>query len=461
MQRTTRHESGRQKMVYVLMVPTMAMILAGAVFSVALPTIRDQYGLTVDMAAWLVTAYSLPFMMLMPLYGRLSDSLGKRNLILFGLGFFCIGTVITMVAQPLPLLLFGRLVQGAGVAGIAPLSMAIISERFSRSERGKALGTWNSVGPMMGIVGPLSAGVMIDLIGWRSIFLPVLLLALLAFGAVWLFIPSLRTVRFGMLRNFDWLGVLLMGMSVTLLVFYISSRPITGVDPLHDWRLLVMCIAAGVLFIVRERRRQDPFISLDLFRIPSLRWASVGAGLRMFTMGSFSFLGPLYLADVRSLSAGLIGVVIACHAFSLLTTMRFGGQLADRWGSNLPVTVGMSVQAMSLAYFALLPDTVPLTLVVGGLMVHGAGAGLSLAALHRASMSDVAPEHSGQSAGIYSMIRFGGVLMGAALGGVLLQEAQASAPTMVAAYQMVFWCVAVVALAGAGVGFLLREGRGG
>lgn len=459
LQRTTSQARHRQRLLYVLMIPAMVMIFNNAVFGVALPTVRDQYGLSADTAAWLVTAYSLPFMMFMPLYGRLGDSLGKRNLILAGLVVFIIGTLITILAEPLPLLLLGRTIQGVGVAGIAPLSIAIISERFSSSERGKALGTWNSVGPMVGIAGPLLAGFLIDRYVWRTIFLPVFFVALIAMVAVWVMIPSLRSIKFGALRTFDWIGVMLLSTSVSFFVFFVSSRPITGVEPLQDWRLLAVALVAGALFVRRERRQPNPYISLALFGISTLRWASLGAGLRMFIMSSIGFLIPLYLADVRLLNAGAIGMVMACHAAALLVTMRLGGQLADRWGSRLPVSGGMSVQAAAMALLALLPATVPLYVVLAGLLIHGAGAGLSLAALHRASMSEIGPEESGQAAGVYSMIRFGGLLLGAALGGVLLEYAQSVIPELVGAYQMVFWCVAGVAVAGVASGFLLNERR--
>ncbi|MEZ4557121.1 MAG: MFS transporter [Caldilineaceae bacterium] len=197
------------------------------------------------------------------------------------------------------------------------------------------------------------------------------------------------------LRHFDWLGVLYLAAAVTFLVFFISSRPITGVEPLHDWRLLGLSVGAGVLFVLRERRHADPFLSLDLFRVPSLRWASIGSGLRMFTMSGIGFLMPLYLADVHNLSAAMIGAFIMTNAAALLVTMRAGGQMADRWGSRLPVMIGLSVQSACMLYFALLPADVPLAFVVGGLLCHGLGAGLSLAAFHRASMSQIRQEQSG------------------------------------------------------------------
>ena len=108
--------------------------------------------ITADVAAWLTIAFSLPFMMFMPLYGRLGDELGRARLLVTGLVVFVFGTVLSIVAQDLPLLFIGRLIQGAGSAGITPLSLAIITQRFLPEERGRALGTWNSIAPGTGMV---------------------------------------------------------------------------------------------------------------------------------------------------------------------------------------------------------------------------------------------------------------------------------------------------------------------
>ena len=457
--KSSRAALSNQHLLYVLMAPSMAMIFSGATFGVALPALRTHFGIDADMTAWLVTAYTLPFMFFMPLYGRLGDSLGKRNLILAGLAVFIAGTLLTMTSTTLATLLLGRAIQGAGLAGIAPLSMAIIYERFPSNERGRALGTWNSIGPVVGIFGPLLAGLMIDFTGWRTIFVPTLLMGVFALVVVWLMIPSLRTANFGFLRTFDWLGVALLISAISFLVFYISSRPITGVEPLRDWRLLLVSAVSFAGLIWRERRRADPFLELDLFGISSLRWASIGSGIRMFTMSGVSFLMPLYLTDVHDLSASTTGGLLMLNAAALLVTMRKGGQLADHWGSRRPVMIGMSGQSASMAYFALLPADVSLIWVAAGLVVHGLFAGLSLAALHRASLRDVPVEQNGAAAGIYSMIRFGGMLLGAALGGVLLQQSLETTDSMVVAFQAVFWLIAGVAFCGIGVGWKLGDAR--
>lgn len=441
-----------------LMVPFMTIVLNFSMFGVALPTIRNTFQLQADTVAWMVTAYMLPFVILMPLYGRLGDGLGKRRLFLMGVVTFLSGTVITSVAPSLLLLMIGRVVQGLGAAGVIPLCIAIISQLYPKNERGKALGTWNSIGPVAGIAGPFLAGLLVDHFGWRTIFGPILLIGLGAFLVVRERVPPMGgNAQPGFLRAFDWGGVALLGAAITALTFYLSSQPITGVAALQDWRLLGITLLLFGTFIIWEKRHNTPFVALEIFTNKTFNLASLCAGIRMFTMSGIGFLMPLYLTDVYGLSAAWIGITLMIHASALLTTMRIGGQLADRWNSHWPVTVGLTMQVGLMIGLALLPDTTPLWLVSVGLIFHGLGAGLSLAALHRASMGKIPQEQVGIAAGLYSMMRFAGTVLGATLAGVVLQQGLNRSLLPIEAYQMVFWLMAGVAGLGVVLGLGLRE----
>ncbi|MYJ77727.1 MAG: MFS transporter, partial [Caldilineaceae bacterium SB0670_bin_27] len=141
-----------------LMIPVGMATMNMSMFGVALPTVRDAFAVEADMTAWLLAAYSLPFVIFMPLYGKLGDSLGKARLFQSGIVFFFAGSLICLLAGNLPQLLIGRVLQGMGTAGYYPLCIAIIAERFPAGQRGKAMGTWSSVAPGASTLGPLLGG---------------------------------------------------------------------------------------------------------------------------------------------------------------------------------------------------------------------------------------------------------------------------------------------------------------
>jgi EmrB/QacA subfamily drug resistance transporter len=438
-----------QRVLFSLLFPAMLMPLASSMADVALPTIRDQFAIRADMTAWVATAFTLPFMVFMPVYGRLSDGVGKRRLILGGLVLFALGTAITLAATDLAWLMIGRAIQGFGTAGMVPLGIAFLSSVFHPSERGEALGIWSSMGPMVGFLSPLIAGFLVDHWGWRLSFAPPLILAIFTIVIVARFVPAgLSTIKPYFWRRFDWLGVGLLSGGVSAFLFYLSSRPITGVPPLQDWRLGLTTVILFVLFFLWERRRTNPFVLLGLFAHRNFTLASLAASMRMVIMAGSSFLLPLYLADVRGLGPTLTGMMLMILPGCMFTVVRRGGRLADHWGSRAPVFAGGIVQAIVMGFFYFLPQSAPLWILCVLLAAQGLGVGLMLAPLHSAAMIGVHEDEMGAAAGQYSMVRFAGSTFGTALMGVLLQFNLDQGISTVDAYQNVYLSLAGIAILG-------------
>jgi len=443
--------------VYVLMLPMLMVFMNHSMFAVALPAIRSSFDIAPDTVSWTVIAFALAFMMLMPLYGRLGDGLGKRRLLLIGITVFFSGTLLTLLASSLPLLFLGRFIQGAGAASMSPLCMALISEAVPANEKGKALGTWNSIGPVAFMVGPFAAGLMIDHLGWKTIFIPVLVVSLVSFLIVVKGTQREERPHWDFLSTFDWAGTLLLCAGITLFVFYISSRAITGISPLMDLRLLIPSLLFFAVFVFQEKRHPRPLVSLSLFRQKDFGLASFGAAARMFVMSSIGFLVPLYLSDIKGLSATFIGIIFASHSASIMVTLYLGGWLGDIWTSRWPVVISSSTQLVSMVFLALLPQSSHTGWFVAGLLTHGLGAGLSLAALHRSAMAGVSSKRSGVAAGLYGITRYGGSMLGIALAGTLLMWGLARGLVTVAAYQVVFWVLAAMCVIGVVLGWGLRR----
>ena len=438
-----------------LMAPSLMVGIDHHVFAVALPTVRAYFQLDPDMAAWASMIYTLPFMTLMPLYGRLGDGLGKRRLLLAGMVVFLAGSLLVFVAPSLTWFMAGRVIQGIGSAGFVPLGIAIVAQWFAPNERGKLLGAWNSVIPLSGLVFPFFGGLLVDGLGWRAIYPPIIAIGLAALGVVRRNIPTRgqRPVDPVFLRTFDWVGVLLLSGAMTTLLFYASSRPITGVEGLQDWRLLALSLLCFAALFVWERRQAQPYIDLALVRSRAFLAAAFSAGLRMFLMSSISFVLPLYLTDIHQLSASAVGVALALQAGMLFVISQAGGQLADRWGSRRPVLISMMGLILIMAALAVAPANLPVWLIYSLAGAHGLIIGLSLAPLHRAAMQGVADQEAGAAAGLYSMIRFAGQILGVAVAGVALQRGLAQAAAPIAAYQWVFGLYAGVAAVAVMIGW--------
>ena len=438
-----------------LMLPVGMTTFNMSMFGVALPTVRDVFGAEADLTAWLLTAYSLPFVIFMPLYGKLGDSLGKARLFQSGIVLFFAGTLVCLLARNLPQLLIGRILQGAGTAGFYPLCIAIISERFPPAQQGRAMGTWSSVAPGAAMLGPLLGGFAVEKLGWNYVFLPSLLAAVNSLWVVYRQVPAQRPVSGEGLQTLDWPGAVFLGGTLVFAMFYLSSRTVSGVEPLRDWRLLAVAVALGFLFWRRESRTATPLVNFALYKRKNFGVASLAAGCRMIIMHTFNFLNVLYLTDVYGLDATELGFFATIFAGAILATTRLGGQLADRIHCRWIVGSSFVIQICALAGLALFP--LPLLGTVGLILVQALGGGLGLAALHRAAMEEIPTAESGGAAGLYSTVRFGGGVVGATIAGVALQQAQLFAPGQAEAFQWVYGAVATISLASLVVAWKLKR----
>lgn len=452
---TTTNEWNLRGLLLGLTIPVAMMTINMSMFSVALPAMRNAFAIAPDIAAWISTAYSLSFVVFMPLYGKLGDGLGKAKLFLWGIALFILGSLLCFFAVDLSLLLIGRVLQGIGTAGINPLCMAIISDRFPAEQQGRAMGTWSAVGPAASMLGPLLGGFAVDHLGWNYIFLVSIVAAIIAFYFVNRYIPPRQTARpTGFLREFDWLGVFLLGGFLVFFTFYLSSRTLTGVEPLRDWRLLGVTILCGVLFWRWEKRAETPLVDLNLYAIKNFGTASLAASLRMIVMGSMGFVQVLYLADVYGMDATSLGIFAMVYSGAVLALTRLGGQLADGRFARRVLLVSFGLQLAVLTAQAIL--TLPAWAAMGLMLGQGMGAGLALASLHRIAMRDVPSAASGSAAGMYSTVRFSGGTFGAAIAGVALQQAELVMP-MTEAYQLVFGLIAASCLVSLAVSWRLQK----
>jgi predicted MFS family arabinose efflux permease len=165
---------------------------------------------------------------------------------------------------------------------------------------------------------------------------------------------------------------------------------------------------------------------------------------------------PLYLTDIYNLSASTIGLLSAIHGVALFASIPYGGILADRHMNRNLIVLSFFLQMSVMGYFALLPGPISLLWIAAGTVVHGLGAGLSLAALHRTALGGRTAEHLGAAAGVYSMTRFAGLMFSTAIAGVVLQAGLDRHLATIDAYQVVFGFLAVVGLIGVVLASRLR-----
>ncbi|GAA4736347.1 MDR family MFS transporter [Phytohabitans rumicis] len=398
-----------------------AMLLASldqTIVSTALPTIVGElHG--VNHMAWTITAYILAATIVMPVYGRLGDLIGRKSLFLGGIGLFLAGSIIAGAAQNMTMLIIGRAVQGLGGGGLMITSQAIIADLVPPRQRAKYMAPIGAVFGLSSVAGPLLGGWFTDSIGWRWAFwinLPVGALAL-AVGAI-----ALRLPRKTGAVAFDYLGFTLMATAVTCTVLVAEWG---GTDYAWNSPLILAMATAGllawVLFFYSQSRAAEPIIPLRLFHSRIFNIATL-IGLLVIGIGMFAFIGylPTYLQMVYGVSATESGLLLIPMVAGIMATAIPSGRLMSKTGRYkiYPIagTVFVGVAALLMST---LDTQTSLVLVCTYVFVLGAGIGLAMQPLVLAVQNDFGNADVGTATSANNFFREVGATLGTAAVGAI------------------------------------------
>lgn len=428
----------------------------GTIVNVGLPAIGAGLGGDAADLQWVVNVYLLPLSALLLLGGTAGDRFGTRRLLVAGIAAFGLASVTSALAPSLPALLASRAVQGISAALMLPNSLALLGGAFEGPARGRAIGIWAATGALLGAVGPVLGGWLIDLAGWRAIF--VLNLPLAA-AAAWLALglrgdeaPAAGT------PPLDWLGGALATAALGGLVFGLTI----GSGP-AGWT--VPAIGAGlggallvpVFLAVEHRRGERALMPLRLFGSPRFVGLTVLTFLLYAATGGLMVLLPYLLIQASGYSATTAGAALLPFPLVIAAISPLIGNWAGGIGTRLPLAAGSLLVA---AGFAL-----ALRIGAGGsywievlpaVGIIALGMAVAVAPLTTAVLAAVDPRYTGSASGLNSAVARTGALVATALLGSVLAAQGAG---LVAGFHAAAIAGAVAALAAAASAVLLLDGE--
>ncbi len=400
---------------------TFMSTLDSSIVSVALPTIMGSLDTTLATIEWVVLVYLIAFTALILSFGRLSDIVGRRKVLVTGHLLFTLSSLLCALAPNVASLILARALQGSGAAMIMSCSQALIVDAFPTSERGRALGTIGTVVAAGLTAGPAMGGFILSHFPWWTIFainIPVgITVAILAFRILKGSAADTRRDE-----PFDRLGGLLIALACGTLF--------TGLTHGHDWGytsyrvlgLSAMGLTLIALFVAHEKRVPYPVMDPTLFhdrhfRLPVL--SAIALYTALFTM---VFLMPFYLLFPMGYTEAQVGSTMMIPFILLFIIPPFSGALADRMGSRILCAAGLAILSLALALLAWPPEVSAFPAIALKLALAGFGVALFLPPNNTTIMGTVSPIRRGVASSVVGAARNLGMVTGVALAGAVFNH---------------------------------------
>jgi DHA2 family methylenomycin A resistance protein-like MFS transporter len=388
-----------------------------SIVNVALPAMGRELHSGVAGLQWVVDAYTVTFAALLLSGGALGDRIGARRAYLAGFVAFVCASIACGFASTAAALIAARVVQGAGAALLIPSSLALINHAYGNDagERAKAIGLWTAAGSVALAAGPIAGGVLIESIGWRSIFF---VNAPLGAIGLWLTLRWVAETPAGK-RAFDFPGQVLGIIALGLLIAGVIAAGATGWNaPFVVWSFAAT-VLFGSAFIFTEARSRTPMLPLDLFgRAGFSAPAIVGFAINLTLYGQI-FVLSLFWQRTQGYTPLQTGLAFLPFCVALGFANVVTGRIVASRGPRLPMIAGLAIAAAG--YLLLLPIDVhvPYGLLLPGTIVIPLGIGLAVPAMTTALLAAVEKERSGIASGVLNAVRQAAGALGVALLGAL------------------------------------------
>ncbi|MDZ8200338.1 MDR family MFS transporter [Microbacterium sp. SSW1-59] len=397
------------------------MLLASldqTIVSTAMPTIVGQLG-GVEHQVWIVTSYLLATTIVMPIYGKFGDVLGRRHLFLIAIGLFTVASAGAAFAGDFWSFVAFRAMQGLGAGGLMILSQAIIADIVPASERGKYLGPLGGIFGLSAVAGPLLGGYFVDHLTWQWAFYINIPIGIAAFiiALVALQLPSKKATK-----PIDILGVLLLSVATTCLIFFtdFGGDAAHGWDAPETWMWGAGLVVAAGLFVFVESRAADPIIPLSFFRNPVfVNATAIGLMIGLAMFAAIGFI-PTFLQMASGTSAAVSGLLMLPMMVGLMGTSIASGLIITRTGRYkvFPIA-GTLTTGLAIVLMAGMTAETAIWLICVFLFIFGAGLGLIMQVVVLVVQNAVPAADIGSATSTNNYFREVGAALGTAVFGTL------------------------------------------
>ena len=438
------------------------------IVNVALPTIGRKLHFSESNLQWVVTAYALTFGGFMLLGGRAADLLGRRRILMLGLGVFTAASLACALATTDTLLIVMRGVQGLGAAIMLPAALSIVMNMFPEgAERNKALGAWGAIAASGATVGLITGGLLTRYLGWEYIFylnVPIGAFALLAAPRI---VPESRLATSR--RRFDPFGGVTVTAGLLLFVYALSKAPNDGWSSARTVALFATAAVLLITFLILETRVEAPLLPFRIFRLKTVAGANAVGLLLGASFFAFIFVGTLYMQQVLRYSAIETGLAWLAASLTSVGLAGLSQALVTRISAKYVMAAGMAMIGGGILWATAIPVHGGFwSDLAGPFFVTGAGTAFAFIPISIAGLAGVTERDAGLASGLLNTSQQIGGAIGVAIASsvatthfnALTGNGANPSAALTGGFQWALWVCGAIGLAAIPIALLLvrRDG---
>lgn len=382
----------------------LAMTIDSTIVATALHSLQKDLNTTVSWAGWTLTAYSFGFVLMLPLSAKLSIRYGHKRIFMWSIMIFTIASVLCGLSGNIYVLIFFRIIQAMGGAGITPSATGLIVDYFGAS-RAQFLGLFGSIFSSGAIIGPVFGGIIVTYWSWHWIFFINIPLGLAILFLASKFIPP-DTDTFGKRESMDIPGLLYMGLAIIASMYaatHLAEEQEAWLSP-SFYGVIAVAIGSFVLLFRHLNRAKEPFIQ------PILIWGKGFGAVNLFNiiysgMGiGLNSLIPLYAITRYGISDLASGTILVANGIASMLLSAIMSLYINKTGYRLPLYIGSVIAATGMSLLFVTPpfDINPITWLMFCTFMMGTGYGMVSPAGRNAGLQ-LAPDQSANIAAVRSM----------------------------------------------------------
>lgn len=388
----------------------------------ALPSIEDSLQIGARFSGWVFSIYVLFNLVGIPLFSRLSDIYGRRNIYILALSIFAFGSLLVSFAHFFNLLLTGRAIQGFGASGIFPVASALVGDLFPFKKRGRILGLIGAVFGLAFLVGPFIAGIMLHYFSWNILFMiNIPVAAVLIFYSIKI-LPAKTETK---VKKIDWGGIVTLGLA---LAFFALALNRIDADSFHsgiiDYNIIfffAISLVAFLSLLFIEGRIIDPIIKIEFFRNTQIVIVGIIATVAGLVQACFVFI-PKFVVEHFLVEPSTASFMLTPFVLATAVGSPVFGRLIDQFGVKGILIPGLLLSATGF-YILSITDNQKMMYYGSGIII---GLGLSVlsgSSLRYIMLNNTSAQDRAISQGMLTIFISIGQLVGAAIIGLILASA--------------------------------------